>query len=400
MNYYSILPKYSSEHRIKSLITQVDIELTERCNNRCIHCLINQPEDDQTSISMEMSTEFVKNILIQIANLGCLIVRFTGGEPLLRTDFVELYLFARKLGMFVIIFTNGRLISKKLAVLFSKIPPGRPIEISVYGMHTNSYESVTKSKNGFSQMMQGMRYLLEHKVPFIVKQSILPPNRNEDSEFEIFAASIPFMSHKPEYSMNFDLRARRDNPNKNEFIKTLRLSPAETIYQLSKYPDYVNSMKEFVGKFMGPRGNNIFSCGAGKNICVDSYGNVQMCMLLRHPNTVFPLGEVSKGNPEVKVPNDKIKYILSELFPKIHDTVASNPEYQRRCAVCFLKGLCEQCPAKSWMEYGTLDTPVEYLCEIAHAKARYLKLLGESEMAWEVEQSDWERRVKDFSNPE
>ena len=74
---------------------------------------------------------------------------------------------------------------------------------------------------------------------------------------------------------------------------------------------------------------------------------------------------------------------------------ATNPEYLNRCAGCFLKGLCEQCPAKSWMEHGTLDTPVEYLCGVAHAQARYLGLITDQEKAWEVE--DWRERVKGFT---
>jgi hypothetical protein len=61
-----------------------------------------------------------------------------------------------------------------------------------------------------------------------------------------------------------------------------------------------------------------------------------------------------------------------------------NPDYLARCARCFLKGLCEQCPAKSWMEHGTMDTPVEYICRVAHARAMDLGLLTEGEKAWEV----------------
>ena len=65
--------------------------------------------------------------------------------------------------------------------------------------------------------------------------------------------------------------------------------------------------------------------------------------------------------------------------------------YLQRCAICSLYGLCEQCPAKSWAEHGNLDTPVEYACQVAHAQARYLGLLGDGETAWEAE--DGPRRV-------
>ena len=77
----------------------LDIELTERCNNNCIHCCINLPANDHAAKAREMTTEQIKSILTQAEKLGCLQVRFTGGEPLLRTDFEGLYLFARRLGL-------------------------------------------------------------------------------------------------------------------------------------------------------------------------------------------------------------------------------------------------------------------------------------------------------------
>ena len=79
-------------------------------------------------------------------------------------------------------------------------------------------------------------------------------------------------------------------------------------------------------------------------------------------------------------------------FSHLRELRATNPDYLRQCGRCFLKGLCEQCPAKSWTEHGTLDTPVEYLCEVAHAQARYLGWLGENEHGWEV--MEWRERVK------
>lgn len=84
-----------------------------------------------------------------------------------------------------------------------------------------------------------------------------------------------------------------------------------------------------------------------------------------------------------------LRYALTEYFPKFRELRATNIEYMNRCARCFLKGLCEQCPAKSWMEHGTLDTPVEYLCAVAHAQARYLGWLGEKENGWETKKADY-----------
>jgi len=92
--------------------------------------------------------------------------------------------------------------------------------------------------------------------------------------------------------------------------------------------------------------------------------------------------------------NYSLREALTEVFPRFREWNATNPDYIRRCEVCFLKGLCEQCPAKSWMESGSLDTPVEYLCDVAHAQARYLGLIGVLKKAWEVR--DGRERVELF----
>ena len=366
----------------RPLLGQLDIELTERCNNRCIHCLINQPEDDQELLSREMSTEFVLNLLEQAVNLGCMTVRFTGGEPLLRKDFQELYIAARRLGLRVVLFTNARLFTQGLASLFERMPPGRVVEVTIYGMHSGSYDVVAGVKGSYDEFKRGVDLLLKYKIPFVVKQALLPQNKAELEEFEAFAATIPAMDKRPGYSMNFDLRGRRDDPDKNKRIEELRLSPADTVAMLARDSKYVSGMQEFCGKFIRPPGDKLFSCGAGHGTCVDAYGYAQMCLPLKNPEMVYNLN------------TGTLREALIDYFPRFREYKAENPEYLKRCALCFLKGLCEQCPAKSWMENGILDSPVEYLCNVAHAQARYLGLIMEDEQAWEV--SDWRERVNLF----
>jgi len=374
--------EWNTRHSKKPLLSQIDIELTERCNNNCIHCCINLPESDSNALGREMNTDFVKGILTQAAALGCLAVRFTGGEPLLRDDLAELYIFARRLGMQVILFTNARLITTELAGLLSKVPPGRVVEVSVYGMSPDSYDRVAGHEGAFSEFRRGVDLLLRYKVPFIVKGPRLRFLKGEQEAFEAWAATISSMDKMPVYSMNFDLRHRRDDPVKNARIARLRATPQETVAALSRNSLYLKDMVQFCGRFMGPSGDQLFNCGAGHGTCVDAYGHAQLCLSLRDAETIVDLHEVT------------LKHALEELFPAMRKIKATNLDYLRRCARCFLKGLCEQCPAKSWVEHGTLDTPVEYLCLVAHAQARHLGLLGREEHAWEVE--DWRERVAGF----
>ena len=113
------------------LLGHLDIELTERCDNNCVHCSINIPENDPKKKN-EINTSDVKKIIREAADLGAMSIRFTGGEPLLREDFSELYLFARRSGIKVIIFTNARKITPELARLLAEVPPLEKVEVSVY----------------------------------------------------------------------------------------------------------------------------------------------------------------------------------------------------------------------------------------------------------------------------
>jgi MoaA/NifB/PqqE/SkfB family radical SAM enzyme len=390
----------------KPRIGRLDIELTERCNNDCIHCCINRPANDASALAREMTTEQIKEILLQAADLGCMQVRFTGGEPLLRPDWMELYICARRLGMKVLLFTNARLITPQLADILASVPPLETIEITVYGMHRESYEAVTRIRGSFAQFRRGVDLLLERKVPFVVKSVLLPHYRHEIDEFEAWAGKIPWMTMPPRYTMIFDLRSRRDDEGRNALIKSLRPSPQEVLALLSRNPaNYRREMAEFASRFMGSPGNTLFGCGAGQGMCIDSYGYAQPCTCVRAPELTVgllppPLPDSiryrnSDRNSGLSMPGrETVKITLADArarFSQIRGLQGTNPEYLRRCARCFLKGLCEQCPGKSWIENGTLDTPVEYLCEVAHTQARYLGWLGENENGWEV--TVWQARV-------
>jgi len=383
VDHYSVEVR-ASNHRLWKgrgpLLGRLDMELTERCNHDCIHCCINLPADSPAK-RKEISTKDAKRVLTEAAALGGLSVRFTGGEPLLRDDFQELYLFARRLGLKVLLFTNACLITPQIADLLANVPPLEPVEVTVYGMSRASYEAVSRKKGSFDQFRRGLDLLLDRKIPFVVKGALLPFNRGEMELFEEWASTIPWMDKPPSISLFFDLRCRRESPARNSLIQNLRLSPEEGVKILSRDRDrYLRDMKQFCTRFMGPPGEKLFSCGAGHGACLDAYGRLQPCMMLRHPSTVYDL---KKGS---------LKDALTNFFPTLREMKATNPDYLARCARCFLKGLCEQCPAKSWMEHGTLDTPVEYFCQVAYAQALDLGLLQKGEHAWEVE--DWRERLR------
>ncbi|MGM0470347.1 MAG: radical SAM protein [Promethearchaeati archaeon] len=359
------------------------IELTERCNNDCIHCSINLPSNDHRAQKKESSTNKIKRYLKEAVSLGCLTVRFTGGEPLLRKDFKDLYIYARKLGLRVEIFTNATLINSELSELFSYIPPLGKVEVTLYGMRKESYESVTRNKNSYIRAMKGINRLLFKNVPFIIKATFLPFDMNELKTLESYTSSIPWMNNNISLNLILDLRSRRDSKEKNKIIKSLRIPPNEVVKILSR------DKKKFLSSFVKlkylfrPPGSLLFSCGAGiESASIDAYGFCQPCLLLRNPKYTFDL---NKGT---------LKDALFDFFPKLRLLKAKNSTYNSQCANCFLYNFCENCPAKSWIEHGILDSKVDYYCEITHKVAQQIGLLNKGEKSWEIR--DWEKRVNRF----
>jgi radical SAM protein with 4Fe4S-binding SPASM domain len=333
----------------------------------------------------ELSTNDIKTVLNEAASLGCMSVIYTGGEPLFRVDLEELYIHARKLGISVTIRTNATLITPHLANIFIRIPPKMPIMITVYGMNKNTYEAVTRIPGSFEAFRKGVDLLIENKIPFKLTSTVTKLNFKDLDDYKNWLLKIPCEDKTASYTLFIDANIRRGR-NKNNVVKRIRLSPEE-ILDILKQDDknYFTNLKNFCMKFMGPQGDKLFFCTSCTESCsMDAYGNLMPCIQLGHPDTIYDLR------------NGSINDAMTNFFPKVREIIAKNPDYLTRCARCFLHGLCEQCPAKSWMEHGTLDTPVDYLCDIAHLQARDLGLLKEGEKGWEV--TDWQERINSIND--
>ncbi|HVP90884.1 MAG TPA: radical SAM protein [Terriglobales bacterium] len=360
-------------------LARLDLELTERCNNDCLHCSVNLPAGDAEARRRELDTAGVRAVLEAAAGLGCLSVRFTGGEPLLREDFETIYLDARRLGLRVRLFTNAALVTPRLAALLERTPPLERVEVSVYGMTMASAAAATRNAGSYDASRRGIGLLAAHGVPFAVKGAVLPPTKDETDRLEAWAKEVTGLDEPPSHAALFDLRSRRDDKAKNERIRRFRLSAAEYLRLAARRGGgRIAELRRFVARFAGPAGDRLFMCLAD-SAAVDAYGRFQVCLSLRHPRTVYDL---NRGSLEAAV---------KEFLPEVREMRATDPAYLERCGRCFLKALCLQCPAKSWAEHGTLETPVEYFCGIAHAEAASVGVLEPGEKAWTVE--DWPARV-------
>jgi MoaA/NifB/PqqE/SkfB family radical SAM enzyme len=108
------------------------IELTSRCNLGCIHCYVNQPVHAPEVQARELTTERLVRLVAEIGDAGGLFLTLSGGEVFVRPDFPELYLAALRAGLIVSVFSNGTMVTERLAGLFDQHRPHQ-IEITLYG---------------------------------------------------------------------------------------------------------------------------------------------------------------------------------------------------------------------------------------------------------------------------
>jgi len=354
----------------KGLLSHVSMELTERCNNNCVHCYINLPADDEEAKKKEITFEEIREIVDEAATMGCLSWHLTGGEALLREDFSEIYLYLKRKGIKATLFTNATLINSEMVNLFKKYPL-QNLEITIYGLSRKIYEAVTRNPGSFNAFKLGINLLKENRIPFTLKTAVLPQNFHEIEEMRSFAQSLT--GEPLGVVLKLNLGSRFNGGRKRSLVKRLRLPPDKVIQVLKQDEKrYRKDMERFCQKFLrAPQDNRLFSCGAGVGSChIDAYGNFQLCLLLRHPDCMYSLRE---GN---------FKKAWENFVPQVREIRANNKKYNGKCQQCFLKSLCDQCPGWSWMEHGLLDEPVEYLCEVAHTEAVWLGLLKKGEKAW------------------
>ena len=156
--------------RVSAERTPLDgsIELTFRCNLRCAHCYVNEPSGDPRLKRQELTTAEVLRITDEVVDRGCLWMLVTGGEALLRPDFAQIYLHMKKRGLLVTVFTNGTMITPRIADLFAEWPP-LVVEITIYGSTQEVYERVTEIPDSYRRCIRGIELLLDSKVRLRLK---------------------------------------------------------------------------------------------------------------------------------------------------------------------------------------------------------------------------------------
>jgi len=320
------------------------IELTYRCNLRCIHCYCNQDKNNEEIRSRELSKEETFKILDSIERRGCLFLLFTGGEPLLRDDFFEIYTYAKKKGFLITLFTNVTLVTPQIAGFLKGLPPFK-VEVTLYGMSKSIYEKATGVLGSFELCMAGIKNLINNNIPLSLKAMVTNLNQDEVIKMGEFAKGL-----KVDFRFDPLLHPRIDG---SKAPCQYRITPKEAIEFELMNDSRLAGWKKFLERAGdSEKLDSLYYCGAGRDsFSIDPFGKMSVCS--------------SCLSPSYDLRQNSFAEIWDNFFPLI-----LNDSYNKnfKCRDCEIESFCANCPGYSMLENSHPETVVDYLCEIAHLR--------------------------------
>lgn len=320
-------------------------ELTYQCNLRCQHCYVSIPKNSE-----ELSYSEVCSILDQLAEIGCFHLNLTGGEIFTRPDLVKVLEYAKKKGFYVILLTNGTLITPEIADCLKELNINK-VDISLYGMSETTYESVTQVPGSFQKCLEGIELLRRRNIPMCLKITVLTLNMEEFVQVKAFAEKL-----KVRFQWGYFIHPKIDGSK--EPLK-FRISAEEAInLEIINQPhlfDEERNRRE--KKEVSSRRDSFFYCNAGRNsLAITPYGELNLCLEHHFPGYDLRKGSLSEGWKEL------VNYVKS-----------AEPGKNYQCKDCDLEEFCQWCPAEGWLERGDRSACVPYFKKLAQLRSERME---------------------------
>lgn len=338
-------------NRVNSMQVPVNVtlEVTDRCPLDCVHCYNNLPMDDRAARAREMSTADIKRVMDELVDLGCIWLLLSGGEIFARHDFLEIYTYAKTKGFLVTLFTNGTMITERIADYLVEYPPFA-IEITLYGATKETYEALTGIPGSYEKCLRGIKLLIDRKLPLKLKTVAVSINVHELGMMQEIAESLGL-----EFKFDAMMNPRIDC---SQSPLAVRLSPAEIVAldlgDPTRVADYQRIARDLVRPLPaeGELGT-VYNCGGGVNsFAIDPYGNMTICVLSHFDEYNVRDGSMREGWETF------LRKVRAKKATKI-----------TKCTRCALTGFCGSCPASSELEANDPEAPVDFLCQVAHLRA-------------------------------
>ena len=319
----------------------VQLDLTYRCNERCIHCYLDH--DDHG----EMTTAEIKTLLDQMAAAGVLFLTISGGEILMRRDFFEILEYARKLTFCVKLKTNGVMIREDQAERIAAAAVDS-VQISIYSHRPEVHDEITKLPGSLKKSVQAARLLRSKGVKVFFANVLMKDNVADYRGVQTLATETGAI-----FTMDPTITPMMDG---DRGIVDLNIGAAE-LREVFRDQSLVGNVEEMCAPPKGPLDEKdayeTLPCSAGHTACyVSPYGDLYPCVQ-------FPL---PSGNVRQTKFLDIWKY--SKQLEEVRSITVSDLQ---GCSSCVHGSSCTRCPGLAYME-GNMRGPSVQDCEKSFAK--------------------------------
>ena len=365
------------------------LDLTYRCNFHCRHCWL-WAADSAAERRRELSTDEWLEVIRQVRALGVRDWNLSGGEPLLREDFAELFEAATARAKGYSLNTNAALVTPETARLLRR--PGQKM-VSVYGATAEVYARVTGDEGGFDALVRGLSYLREAGAGFIVQ---LVPMRENYGQWDDMLAFARTWSPHYRIGAAWLIGSACGERHTAEIVRQ-RLDPADVV--ALEPPGVAGAGRHDRDSLPGGEaaaGDDtlLAGCiGSTRDLHVDAYGTVSFCGFVKDPAMRY---DVRRGQPADQsagetqaaghgVPSGAVRRAWEEFIPSLAGCVHGGPEYLQGCGSCELAGDCRWCDVYGYLEHGRHGARVEYLCAVARENRRYKeKVVADHRRCFEI----------------
>jgi radical SAM protein with 4Fe4S-binding SPASM domain len=138
---------------------RMDMALTFRCNNDCVHCYAGGPHE-----TPEMTTQQWKEAIDRLSNIGVFTLTFTGGEPTLREDLPQLLRYAQDKGIVTGLITNGRNLKDKAYVETLEKAGLDFVQVTLESHKPAVHDLMTAAKGSWKATVEGIRNAVNSQI--------------------------------------------------------------------------------------------------------------------------------------------------------------------------------------------------------------------------------------------
>ena len=200
------------------------IELTDKCNERCVHCYI--PHEYKKN---ELRKDDVLDIIDQCRDMNVLTISFSGGEPMLHPFCSDFIRYAKDYDINVTIFSNLTMLSDSILEALKYKHPS-VVRVSLYSMNPDTHDSITLLSGSFEKTTKNIIKLVQNGITVIINCPILQQNKHE------FDAVIQWGNeHGCKVVTDYMIMAKSDGNTEN---LNCRIDSSDMTAVLSKLLDY------------------------------------------------------------------------------------------------------------------------------------------------------------------